>query len=122
MPHAQPAAARSGSTPGRAAPAIPAAVWDEADELYRDTAALWNEGQTARNQGESAEYQKKVLEAWDVLEKLYAKIEPYTDWYEEADLEGWAMPSDYGRLERRLGEWDALRTKVRKMKPMKQRR
>ena len=59
---------------------------------------------------------------WAQFEKLGALIEPYTDWFEEADLEGWAMPPDYRRLQRRLEVWDALRTKVRKLKPVNRRR
>lgn len=114
-------AAGAGSQPGRAAPAIPESVWGKAGALYREAAGLWNDGQEARGEGNSAEYQRAVLDSWAVLEKLYAAIEPYTDWFEEADLEGWEMPADYDRLQGRLDVWDSLRAKVRKMKPIKRR-
>lgn len=116
-----PSRASAGTPPDRPAPAIPALVWDDADDLYRRAADLWNEGQDARRAGNTAEYQAAVLDSWGVLKELYSGIEPYTDWFEEADLEGWAMPADYDRLQQQLGVWDSLRTKVRKMKPAKRR-
>jgi hypothetical protein len=117
----KPPAASEGSVPGRPAPAIPGSVWTEADELYDRAAAQWNEAQADRRAGRTGDYQGALLASWDEFEKLRALIEPYTAWFEEADLEGWAMPADYDRLHRRLEVWDALRAKVRKLKPMKRR-
>jgi len=87
--------------------------------LFREATEIWNQGQSAREDGRTRDYQKALLESWDALERMYAALEPYTDWFEEADLEGWAMPAYYGVLQKRLDLWDGFRAKVKKLKPVK---
>ena len=110
-------AGRAGSVPDRPAPAIDQAVIDEARGHYDAAVQLWNEGQRARQSGASDVYVKRTKEAFDELQKQRELMRPYTDWYEEADLEGWAAPAEYSvGLQRLLDQWDPLYQRVKKLK------
>ena len=72
--------------------------------------------------GTTADYQQALLDSWEVFNKLFASVSAYTEWYEEAEFEGWAIPASYDRLQKMLNKWDPLRGKVKKLKPMDRRR
>ncbi len=119
---AVPGVGRTGRPPDRPAPAIEAAAFLELDERFDDVVGHWNEAQDARVAGRTADYSQALSAAWDALEGIYARIAAQTEWLEEADLEGWAMPPEYLALQKRLDRWDPLRSRVRKFKPMRQTR
>lgn len=116
VPSATTEADKPGKSPDRAAPAIPASVWTETAALFQTAKDKWNEGQTARKAGEVQHYKDAVNEAWQAMEQLSAKIEPYASWFEEADMGGWAMPGDYVRLQKRFNVWDRHSAKIQKIK------
>ena len=116
-PDPEPGNARAGKTPQTPAPAISAEAWAQADAQYDKAKELWTQAQLARNKGESKQYADTLRVAWTELEKLREVMSPYTDWFEQADLEGWAMPAEYDRLQQRLNQWDPLRQKVHKLMP-----
>jgi hypothetical protein len=107
---------RAGKTPGRPAPPIAQADLDRAAAHYAAGVAKWNESQAARNKGDTTAYAAALDEAFAALAKQREAIRPYTDWFEEADLEGWAMPAEYDGLQRLLDKWDPTYQKVKKLK------
>lgn len=107
-----------GKAPGRAAPPIASSTWTEIEALYDAAKAKWNDGMRARKVGDNATFATVMKEAWASIVAIKDKIEPQTDWFEEADLSGWRMPADYVRLGDWLKKFDTLRSKVQKVKPI----
>ena len=89
---------------------------DTANEHYRKSVDLWNEGQKARKDGNSEVYTQSLKDAFAEMELSRDALRDQTDWLDEADLEGWAIPGDYEGLRRRLGVWDKHYQKVKKLK------
>ncbi len=110
------AEAKPGKTPTKPAPAITQAALDEANLHYRNAVDLWNKGSKARDAGDSTVYTDSLKEAFDEMEALRDALRSQTDWLDEADLEGWAIPADYEGLRRLLGPWDKHYQKVKKLK------
>ncbi len=111
-------AGRAGKPATQPAPEPSAATMAECEKLYERAKQLWNQSQTARTAGNTDEFRRLIHESWDVCETLSAKVRPQMDWLEHADLEGWAVPGSIVAFERRLLEWQELRTKVKKVKPI----
>ncbi len=109
-------AARPGKTPGRPAPPIPASVIERTEQLFADAKAKWNEGQRARKSGDTATYTKAIKEAYESIQGINKALDPYSTWYEEADLEGWAMPGEYVGLSKKFNKYDKLAAMVQKVK------
>lgn len=110
---------RAGKTPGTPAPPIAEATFQRTEELYAKATAAWDAGQRARSAGKTDEFDTHVQESRGHLEALFDVLRPYTTWYEEADLEGWALPADYVTLQRYLNRYDPLRVKLKKARPKK---
>lgn len=108
---------RAGKTPTTPAPEIAADDLARADAHYDRAKELWTEAQLLRNKGESMEFGNTLRKSWAELEKLREAMAPYTEWFELANLDGWAMPSSYVTLQQRLNQWDPLRAKVQKLMP-----
>lgn len=111
------ATARSGKTPDRPAPAIPESVLTKWDELYVKAKRLHDDARRAQSSGDGAEFNKLINDSWDVFVEIESVLETYIDWYQEADLDGWRMPNDYVRLQRRMDKYDPLKARVKRIKP-----
>jgi hypothetical protein len=107
---------REGETPERSAPPIQEADLARAQQHYENAKQKWNEGQRARSSGDHETYVTATKEAFEEMEKQRDALRPYTDWYEEADLGDWAMPAEYGALQRRLDTYDRLYQRIKKVK------
>ncbi len=113
-------APRPGKSPARPAPAIADADLATAEAHYRQAVQHWNDGQRARTAGNTDAYLKAMDDAYAEMEEQRAALRTYTDWYEEADLEGWEMPGSYVGLSHRLDTYDRMFQKVKKLKQVTQ--
>lgn len=108
--------AKAGKTPDRPAPKIQQADMDRAEELFRKGQEKWNDAQRARQAGDTTTYAAALAEAFDHLQGQRKALEAYTDWLDEADFEDWALPGEYVALRKRLGVYDPMYQKVKKLK------
>lgn len=108
--------AKPGKTPDRPAPKIAQADMDRAEELFRLGQEKWNDAQRARQAGDTTTYAAALAEAFDHLQGQRKALESYTDWLDEADFEDWALPAEYVALRKRLGVYDPMYQKVKKLK------
>lgn len=108
--------AKAGKTPDRPAPKIAQADMDRAEELFRKGQEKWNDAQRARQAGDTTTYAAALAEAFDHLQGQRKALETYTDWLDEADFEDWALPAEYVALRKRLGVYDPMYQKVKKLK------
>lgn len=111
------AAARSGTTPDRPAPPIPPGVFGKSDELYAKAKRQHDDARRAQSTGDNAKFNKLINDSWDTFTEIESVLETYTGWFEEADLDGWRLPSDYVSLQRRLEKYDRLKGRVHRIKP-----
>lgn len=107
---------KPGKTPDEPAPALTAQILAQADGLYEAAKIKWNDGQRLRKKGETKAYAEALQEAWTAIESMNKGLEPYTDWYELADLGGWAMPAEYVALAKRFDKYSKLEAKIQKLK------
>lgn len=107
---------KAGKTPDRPAPKIDQADMDRAEELFRLGQEKWNDAQRARQAGDTTTYAAALAEAFDHLQGQRKALETYTDWLDEADFEDWALPAEYVALRKRLGVYDPMYQKVKKLK------
>jgi hypothetical protein len=108
--------AKAGKTPKRPAPAIDTKVYEKTDGWYDQSRKLFEDGQKLRDKGDSAAFQKKMHEAWDLMELIGPALETYTTWEEEANMADWAVPAEYDALRKRLARYDELRMKLKRSK------
>lgn len=113
-------AAKAGKTPTTPAPALSPEALTKADAYYRKAKKMDEDGRRAQAAGDSKLFNKLMNDSWDTLELMLGSIETYTDWLEEADLEDWRLPPAYVRLQKRLGIYDKLRGRVRRVKGNRQ--
>jgi hypothetical protein len=107
---------KAGKTPDRPAPKIAQADMDRAEELFRKGQEKWNDAQRARQAGDTTTYAAALAEAFEHLQGQRKALEAYTDWLDEADFEDWALPAEYVALRKRLGVYDPMYQKVKKLK------
>lgn len=113
-------AAKAGKTPTTPAPALSPEALTKADAYYLKAKKMDEDGRRAQAAGDNKLFNKLMNDSWDTLELMLASIETYTDWLEEADLEDWRLPPAYVRLQKRLGIYDKLRGRVRRVKGNRQ--
>ncbi|MEO0480012.1 MAG: hypothetical protein AAF196_11060 [Planctomycetota bacterium] len=107
---------RAGSTPDRPAPALNEAIFSQVNEFYEEAKQLRNEGQTARQAGNTGEFRRLYNEALDKLREGLEMIpEDALLWYDEADLEGWAIPGAYVAYEQWSAKWVKLESELHKV-------
>jgi hypothetical protein len=107
---------KAGKTPDRPAPKIAQSDMDRAEELFRLGQEKWNDAQRARQAGDTTTYAAALAEAFEHLQGQRKALETYTDWLDEADFEDWALPAEYVALRKRLGVYDPMYQKVKKLK------
>ncbi len=107
--------ARAGKPPARPAPPIPASVFEQAETHYQAAKTKWNESVRAKRKGDINTAREAAAAAWQQFLSQRDLLEPYMEWFEEADMEDWTMPADYVRLQRLLNTYDKLKVKVQKM-------
>jgi len=105
--------ARAGKTPTRPAPALTAQMLQQSAELLAEAKALCNDGITARTAGDNQGARDKQSQAKDKIDAAKQLMTVPLGWQEEADLEGWAMPAEYGALEKLYGQLSSLEKRVR---------
>ncbi|MGA0058125.1 MAG: hypothetical protein ACO3RU_00915, partial [Planctomycetota bacterium] len=66
--------------------------------------------------GEGKELAAALAEAFEHLQGQRKALETYTDWLDEADFENWALPAEYVAFRKRLGVYDPMYQKVKKLK------
>ncbi len=86
---------KAGKTPDRPAPTIEDQVMAKARAHQEKARIAYNECRTAKLSGKHAEAKSAAQVSWSELEKVKALIQPYLDWDEEAEIEGWAKPGRY---------------------------
>lgn len=109
--------AKAGKPPRTPAPEIDLAQIAKADAAVELAKAKKNEAETARRAGDHSAFKSHLDAAMTAMQQCRSAVEPYTDWLEEADLEGWAMPASYVSLQARLGAWDKLFQQIKKINP-----
>ena len=109
-------APKAGKTPDRPAPTIDPASLALAQQHYDTAKDKVNEGERARQSGDSGTYTAALQVAFQELESQRDALRPFTDWLEEADMGDWALPAEYTALQRKLGEYDKLFQRVKKLK------
>lgn len=108
---------KAGKPPKTPAPEIDLADLATAQSEFEAAKLKWNESQHARTAGDHAAFKEHINAAAILMQKSRAAIEKYTDWLEEADLEGWALDASYVDLQRRLDPWDRMFQKIKKVNP-----
>lgn len=108
--------AKAGKPPKRPAPAIDERVYEKTDAWYDQARKLFEDGQKLRDKGDSNAFQKKMHEAWDIMEQIPPALDSYTTWEEEANMGNWAVPAEYDALRKRLARYDELRMKLKRSK------
>lgn len=109
--------AKAGKPPRTPAPEIDLAQIAKADTAVELAKVKKNEAETARRAGDHSAFKAHLDAAMTAMQQCRSAVEPYTDWLEEADLEGWAMPASYVSLQARLGAWDKLFQQIKKINP-----
>ena len=112
--------AKPGKPPTKAPPTLETATLTAADELYNKAKTLDLDARKAQAAGDQQKFNTLINDSWETLTKLDKHLEPYTNWLEEADMEGWEMPGIYRQLQRRFNQYDKLKGRVRKAKPNRQ--
>lgn len=110
--------AKAGKPPKKPAPTLDVAVFQKTDAWFREADAKYTEGQVAKNKSDSTTYQKKVNEAFALIEKIDKELEPYLDWQMEADMGNWAMPSEYDVLLKKIGSYSQLKVNLKRSKTL----
>ncbi len=92
------AGASAGKTPDRPAPTLTREMLQKANAMIDEAKDLNNEGTRLRNAGDNRGARAKQSEAKRKLDDAIEFLRAPSDWQEEADLEGWAMPAEYVTL------------------------
>lgn len=108
-----------GKTPDFPAPEIQEADLAKAEALYAEARNLDIQARKAQKSGDHSTFNRLINDAWDRLEQIGPLIQRYEDWFEEADLSGWAMPGSYVGYRRRMEKIDKLRGRIRRIRPMR---
>lgn len=103
--------------PDTPAPAIAANVLSGMDTLYKKAKKLNDDARRAQAAGEGDKFNKLINDSWDVLIELEESIETYTMWLEEANMEDWRVPREYGPLQDRIRKLDTLKGRIKRVKP-----
>lgn len=102
-------AAQPGKTPDRKAPTIDRRWFGTVNEAYEQAKELSNEGKKAQAAGDPSTMQAKFVEAKRILRAGLETIpQGVWDWDDEAQIEGWARPSEYVELSRWYAKWSKL--------------
>ncbi len=110
-------AGKPGKVPITPAPEIDVNDVVKADAALRAAKLKWNDAQRARTAGDHVAFKEHLDAATIAMRQSRAAIETYTDWLEEADLSGWALPASYVDLQKELGPQDQLFQKIKKVNP-----
>lgn len=108
---------KPGKPPKTAAPEIELAQVAKADTAFATAKQKKNDAELARRAGDHTAFKEHLAAASIAMQQSRTAIEPYTDWLEEADLEGWALPASYVDLQKRLGLYDKLFQQIKKVNP-----
>jgi len=106
--------AKAGKTPTTPPPALTQDTLQKAASLLDEAKTLFNDGVRLRTSGDNAGARTKQSTAKDKIDEVKSLLATPLRWQEEADLEGWAMPAEYGALGKLYGEVSSLENKVRK--------
>lgn len=107
------AGAKSGKTPDRPAPPLSEATLNKMNELLAEAQAISNAGMKLLGEGKNMESRDKQSEAKVKIDAIKAMIETQSEWYEEADLSGWAIPSEYATMNKIYGKVSSLQKTIR---------
>jgi hypothetical protein len=105
--------AKAGKTPARPAPALTTAMLGQAASLLDEAKALCNEGVKLRTAGDNQAARAKQSAAKDKIDAIKQLLAEAAGWQEEADLDGWAMPAEYGALVKIYEQIGPLEKRVR---------
>ena len=108
------AAAKAGKSPATPPPSLTQETLAQVSELNRQMKALYNEGVTARKDGDNQKARDKQAQAKDVLEQIDRLLQPALLWQEKAQEGDWSQPAEYVTLERIYGDVMKLANMVRK--------
>jgi len=106
--------AKAGKTPATPAPALTHETLGKLDELFAQAKKHYNVGVTKRRAGDNRGARAAQAEAKILLEQWEELIRPQLLWQEEADMEDWAQPAEYGLLTRKYAPFSSLQNMVRK--------
>ncbi|MBX3462573.1 MAG: hypothetical protein KF830_05350 [Planctomycetes bacterium] len=106
--------AKAGKTPERPAPPLTADTLNQAARMLEEAKTLCNDGVQARTAGDNRLARERQSLAKDKIDAIKQLIAAPLTWQEEADLGGWAMPAEYGALEKLYGQISTLENRVRK--------
>lgn len=103
--------------PDTPAPAIASGVLTEGNAMYTKAKKQHDDARRAQAAGEGAKFNSLINDSWDTLAELDKKLETYSEWLEEADMESWRVPSSYSGLQRLIEKYYPLKGKIKRIKP-----
>ena len=88
-----------------------------ANAQYAKAKKQHDDARKAQAAGEEATFNSLINDSWDTLQALDGKLETYTTWLEEADMEAWRVPSRYDGLQALIEKYYKLRARIKRIKP-----
>ncbi len=104
---------KSGMTPDRPAPSLSQDTLAKMQDLYRQAKAISDEGMRLGIAGDNKKKRAKQSEAKVLIDKAKSLVESHSSWFEEADMEGWAVPGVYVTMNKIYGKLSTLQKTVR---------
>ncbi|MFT4842737.1 MAG: hypothetical protein ACI8UD_003398 [Planctomycetota bacterium] len=103
----------AGKTPDRAAPLLTQATLGKMQDLLIEATAISDAGMKMLGQGENMASRRKQSEAKVKVDQIKNLIEEQSGWFEEADMGGWSIPSEYVTMNNIYAKVSKLEKRIR---------
>lgn len=103
----------AGKTPDRAAPLLTQATLGKMQNLLIEATAISDAGMKMLGKGENMASRRKQSEAKVKVDQIKDLIEEQSGWFEEADMGGWSIPSEYVTMNNIYAKLSKLEKRIR---------
>ncbi|MGK0154125.1 MAG: hypothetical protein ACI9SE_001076 [Neolewinella sp.] len=103
----------AGKTPDRAAPLLTQATLGKMQDLLIEATAISDAGMKMLGKGENMASRRKQSEAKVKVDQIKDLIEEQSGWFEEADMGGWSIPSEYVTMNNIYAKLSKLEKRIR---------